>query len=50
MSIIQEHVSLMPYNTFHLDVSAGYLAEMKEVSEIREFLSSLRQASGPGLF
>jgi UDP-N-acetylmuramate dehydrogenase len=40
MSIIQEHVSLMPYNTFHMDVFAGYLAEMKEVSEISEFLSS----------
>jgi UDP-N-acetylmuramate dehydrogenase len=30
----------MPFNTFHIDVSARYLAEMKEVSEITEFLSS----------
>jgi UDP-N-acetylmuramate dehydrogenase len=40
MSIIQEHVSLLPYNTFHIDVSARYLAEMKEVSQITEFLAS----------
>ncbi len=40
MSIIQEHVSLLPYNTFHLDVSARYLAEMKEVSQIKDFLDS----------
>jgi UDP-N-acetylmuramate dehydrogenase len=40
MSIIQEHVSLLPYNTFHMDVSARYLAEMNEVSQITEFLGS----------
>ncbi len=40
MSIIQEHVSLLPYNTFHMDVSARYLAEMKEVNQIRDLLSS----------
>jgi UDP-N-acetylmuramate dehydrogenase len=40
MSIIQERVSLLPYNTFHIDVSARYLAEMKEVSQITEFLAS----------
>lgn len=40
MSIIQEHVSLLPYNTFHLEVSARYLAELKEVSQITEFFSS----------
>jgi UDP-N-acetylmuramate dehydrogenase len=40
MSIIQEHVSLKPYNTFHMDVTARYLAEMKEVNQITEFLSS----------
>lgn len=39
MSIIQEHVSLLPYNTFHIDVSARYLAEMKEVSQFTEFLA-----------
>jgi UDP-N-acetylmuramate dehydrogenase len=39
MSIIQEHVSLLPYNTFHIDVSARYLAEMKEVSQFSEFLA-----------
>jgi UDP-N-acetylmuramate dehydrogenase len=40
MSIIQEHVSLLPCNTFHMDVSARYLAEMKEVNQIAELLSS----------
>jgi len=40
MSIIQEYVSLLPYNTFHMDVNARYLAEMKEVSQITEFLAS----------
>jgi UDP-N-acetylmuramate dehydrogenase len=47
MSRIQEHVSLMPYNTFHLDVSARYLAEMEEVNEIREFLSSSKAGIRP---
>jgi UDP-N-acetylmuramate dehydrogenase len=40
MSIIQEHVSLLPYNTFQMDVSARYLAEMKDVNQITEFLCS----------
>ncbi len=40
MSIIEEHVSLLPYNTFHLDVSTRYMAEMEEVSHIKAFFSS----------
>lgn len=40
MSIIREQVSLQPYNTFHLDVSARYLVEMEEVNQITEFLST----------
>ena len=47
MSIIQEQVSLLPYNTFHLDVSARYLAEMKEVSQLTEFLASSHAAIRP---
>lgn len=30
----------MPYNTFHIDVSARYLIELKEIDQIREYLSS----------
>lgn len=30
----------MPFNTFHMDVSARYLAEMKDVNQITEFLCS----------
>jgi UDP-N-acetylmuramate dehydrogenase len=47
MSIIQEHVSLLPYNTFHIDVSARYLVEMKGVNHITEFLSSAFAGTRP---
>jgi UDP-N-acetylmuramate dehydrogenase len=47
MSIIQEHISLLPYNTFHMDVSARYLAEMNEVSQITDFLESSRAGIRP---
>jgi UDP-N-acetylmuramate dehydrogenase len=47
MSIIQEHVSLLPYNTFHLDVSARYLVEVKEVNQITELLSSAHAGARP---
>jgi UDP-N-acetylmuramate dehydrogenase len=40
MSIIQENVPLITYNTFHLDIKARYMADLKEISEIREFLAS----------
>jgi UDP-N-acetylmuramate dehydrogenase len=47
MSIIQEQVSLLPFNTFHMDVSARYLAEMKDVDGIVDFLSTTYSGTDP---
>jgi UDP-N-acetylmuramate dehydrogenase len=40
MSGIQENVTLKPFNTFHLDVKTRYMADLKNISQIRDFLQS----------
>jgi UDP-N-acetylmuramate dehydrogenase len=40
MSVIQEDVRLMPFNTFHMDVRARYLTEVHDVEQLQDFLSS----------
>jgi UDP-N-acetylmuramate dehydrogenase len=40
MSIFQENISLKPYNTFGIDVSAKYFAEAKSEEDLREIFSN----------
>jgi UDP-N-acetylmuramate dehydrogenase len=40
MNKIQENISLLPYNSFRMNVSARYLAELKNDREIVDFISS----------
>lgn len=37
---IRENISLKPYHTFHIDVSARYFVEYDTVDELKQFLSS----------
>lgn len=39
MSLIQEDVSLLPFNTFGLDVKARYFAEVKDLKDLKSALS-----------
>ncbi len=43
----QEHVSLKPYNTFGIDVSARYFAQAHSDDEVREALTQARQRQVP---
>ncbi|MEI7803332.1 MAG: UDP-N-acetylmuramate dehydrogenase [Bacteroidota bacterium] len=36
---IQENISLLPFNTFHIDVAAKYFAEIKSENDFSELLS-----------
>jgi UDP-N-acetylmuramate dehydrogenase len=40
MSAIQENVPLMPFNTFHLDIKARYIADFEDVNQIQDFMAS----------
>ncbi len=40
--VIQEHVSLKPYNTFGVEASARWLVEISEAGELRELFSDSR--------
>jgi len=46
---IQENVSLKPYNTFGIDVTARYFATFENVAELEEILNSKLQTSNPKL-
>jgi len=39
---IKENVSLKPYNTFHINVSAKYFAEFASVDELKELLTNYK--------
>jgi UDP-N-acetylmuramate dehydrogenase len=47
MSIIHENFPLLNYNTFHLDVNARYLVELKDTEEITHFLKDSGAAKRP---
>lgn len=48
--MIQENVSLKPYNTFGVDVSASYFAEVNSVEELIETLKLSKTKTLPLLF
>jgi len=48
--MIQENVSLKPYNTFGVDVSARYFAEVNSVEELKETLKLSNSQTLPLLF
>ncbi len=39
---IQENISLLPYNTFRMDVKARYLAQYESIDELRELLNKFQ--------
>lgn len=38
--LIQENISLLPYNTFRIDVNAKYFAEVVSIDDLKELVSS----------
>ena len=40
MSEILQNVSLLPFNTFHIDVGAKYLTKIRSVADLQEILST----------
>ena len=47
--MIQENISLKPYNTFGVDVSARYFAEVNSVEDLKETLK-ISNSQTPQLF
>jgi len=47
MSVIQENVSLLSLNTFHLDIRARYLVDLENVKQTTDFLTSGQSNLGP---
>ncbi|MDQ7948669.1 MAG: UDP-N-acetylmuramate dehydrogenase [Pedobacter sp.] len=47
MSILQENISLRPYNTFGIDVKARYFAEAKNVEDLVAIFKDPLSKSGP---
>ncbi len=47
MSVIQENISLKPFNTFGIDANAKYFAEAESVEELKEILANPSAKSLP---
>ena len=45
--MIQENISLKPYNTFGVDVSARYFAEVNSVEDLKETLKLFGMPKSP---
>ena len=48
MNLIKDH-SLKPFNTFHLDISADYFAEVKSAGDLEELISDKQLSNLPKL-
>ena len=45
--MIQENISLLPYNTFGVDVSVKYFAEVNAVEDLKETLKISNSQTPP---
>ncbi len=46
---IQENISLLPYNTFHLEATARLFAEVTQVTDLQQLLTDPAYAQLPKL-
>lgn len=50
MSLIKTKVSLLPFNTFHIDAEASYFATIRSAEDLRQLMSTETFQSLPRLF